>query len=94
MYEFNHRQGDKMDKFVLRNSSGIELRTLGLRDPRFKSCAAVLKPWASVFTIHCSSSLSCINQYLAVEDMCTSSLRALIVAYGWMLPREAEMVSE
>ena len=23
-----------------------------------------------------------------------SSLRALIIAYGWMLPREAEMVSE
>ena len=23
-----------------------------------------------------------------------SSLRALIVAYGWMLPRESEMVSE
>ena len=68
MYEFNHRQGDKMDKFVLRNSSGVELRTLGLRDPRFKSCAAVLKPWASVFTIHCSSSLSCINQYLAIDS--------------------------
>ena len=26
--------------------------------------------------------------------MCTSRLRALIVAYGWMLPREAEMVFE
>ena len=26
--------------------------------------------------------------------MSTSSLRALIVAYGWMLPREADMVSE
>ena len=29
-----------------------------------------------------------------VVDMCTSSLRALIAAYGWMLSREAEMVSE
>ena len=29
-----------------------------------------------------------------VVDMCTRSLRALIAAYGWMLPREAEMVSE
>ena len=27
-------------------------------------------------------------------DMCTSSLRALIVAYGWMLPRDVEMVFE
>ena len=31
--------------------------------------------------------------YLAI-DMCTSSLRALIVAYGWMLPRDVEMVFE
>ena len=28
------------------------------------------------------------------EDMYTSSFRALVVAYGWMLPREADMVSE
>ena len=28
-----------------------------------------------------------------VVDICTSSLRALIAAYGWMLPREVEMVS-
>ena len=67
-----------------------------LREPGFESCAAVLKPWASVFTLHCSSSLSCLNEYLTVTvvDMCTSSLRALIAAYGWMLPREPEMVSE
>ena len=31
-----------------------------LREPGFESCAAVLKPWASFFTLHCSSSLSCI----------------------------------
>ena len=30
--------------------------------------------------------------YRQVVDMCTSSIRALIVAYGWMLPREVEMV--
>ena len=29
-----------------------------LREPEFESCAAVLKPWASFFTLHCSSSLS------------------------------------
>ena len=33
-----------------------------LREPGFESCAVVLKPWASFFTLHCSSSLSCINE--------------------------------
>ena len=28
----------------------------------------VLKPWGSFFTLHCSSSLSCINEYLAIES--------------------------
>ena len=63
-----------------------------LREPGFEYCAAVFKPWASFFTLHCSSSLSWINESLV--DMCTRSLRTLVVAYGWMLPREAEMVSE
>ena len=36
-----------------------------LREP--KSCAAVLKPWSSLFTLHCSSSLSCRNEYLAID---------------------------
>ena len=39
-----------------------------LRGPGFESCAAVLKPWARFFTLHCSSSLSCINEYLAVDS--------------------------
>ena len=39
-----------------------------LREPRFESCAAVLKPWASFFTLHCSSSLSYINEYLAINS--------------------------
>ena len=38
-----------------------------LREPGFETCAAVLKPWVSVFTLHCSSSLSCINEYLAID---------------------------
>ena len=37
-----------------------------LREPSFKSCAAVLKPWACFVTLHCSSSLSHINVYLAI----------------------------
>ena len=36
-----------------------------LRRPGFESCAAVLKPGA---TLHCSSSLSCINEYLAIDS--------------------------
>ena len=39
-----------------------------LREPGFESCAAVLKPWASFFTLHCSSSLSCIHEYLAIDS--------------------------
>ena len=38
------------------------------REPGFESCAAVLKPWASFFTPCCSSSLSCINEYLAIDS--------------------------
>ena len=25
------------------------------------------KPWASGFTLHCSNSLSCINEYMAID---------------------------
>ena len=27
----------------------------------------MLKPWASFFNLHCSSSFSCINEYLAID---------------------------
>ena len=74
------------------SGSGRELQTPPLQEPGFEFCA-VLRPCASFFTLHCSSSLSCVNEYWAI-DMCKSSLHVLIVAYGWMLPREAEMVSE
>ena len=43
-----------------RNRSGVE--------PGFKSSATLLKPRASFFTLHCSSSLSCINEYLAIDS--------------------------
>ena len=39
-----------------------------LREPGFESCAVVLKPWASFFTLHCTSSLSCINDDLAIDS--------------------------
>ena len=36
-----------------------------LQEPGFEPCAAVLK---SFFTLHCSSSLSCMNEYLAIDS--------------------------
>ena len=39
-----------------------------LREPGCESCAAVLKASASFFTLHCSSSLSCVNEYLAIDS--------------------------
>ena len=39
-----------------------------LRESRLESCAAVLKPWTSCFTLHCSSSLSCIHEYLVIDS--------------------------
>ena len=39
-----------------------------LREPGFESCAAVLKPRASFFTQYCSSSLSCINEFPAINS--------------------------
>ena len=37
-----------------------------LREPGFLCCGA--KTWASVFTLHCSSPFSCINEYLAIDS--------------------------
>ena len=39
-----------------------------LREPGFESCAAVLKPWVCFFTLNCSTSLTCINEYLAIDS--------------------------
>ena len=39
-----------------------------LREPGLESCAAGLKPWASFFILHCSNSLSCINEYLVIDS--------------------------
>ena len=84
-YHLSNNLSKTANKRFKRNGSGVELRVQIL-------CPAIF------FTLLCSSSLSsvsCINEYMAiVVGMCTSSLRTLIVANGWMLPREAEMVSE
>ena len=39
-----------------------------LREPGFESCAAVLKPWERLLTLHCSSSLSSMNEYIAIDS--------------------------
>ena len=50
---------------VERSGSGGRASDSPLR-PGFKSCAAVLKPWASLFT---ASVYSCyINEYLAIDS--------------------------
>ena len=55
--------------FVERSGSGVKLRSDSrLREPGFESCAVVLKPWAGFPTLHFSSSLSCINEYLAIDS--------------------------
>ena len=65
------------------------------REPGFVSCAALLKPWAIIFTLYCSSSLSYINEYLAIDS------RGYVYEQPWRIncsiwldAREAEMVSE
>ena len=39
-----------------------------LRGPWFESYATVLKHRACVSSLHCSKSLSCINEYLAIDS--------------------------
>ena len=39
-----------------------------LRGSGFEFCSKVLKPWESVFTVHCFSSLICTNEYLAIDS--------------------------
>ena len=60
-----------------------------LREPGFKSCAA-MSLWPNCFTWYCSSSLSYTNEYLAIDIdgyLCSNSFHALIAI--WL---DAEMV--
>ena len=67
-------------QIVERSGSGVELRTLDYENPGSN-------PGCGVKTMGKFS-------HSTFVDMCTSSLRTLIVAYGWMLHREAELMSE
>ena len=54
------------------------------REPGFKSHCGRFEPLASLITPRCHSSLSCINEYLAIQavvDMWTNNLRAAIAAW-------------
>ena len=57
-----------------------------------------IEPRASLFVLHCSSSLSFTNGYLAVDSggcLYTNNFRALIAGLqrAWMSPREDQMCS-
>ena len=72
----------------------IELRTLNYDNPVGILCCRV-KPWAGVFTIHCSSSLSCMNVYMTIDSggyLCANSLRALIAEWLDVSPRSRDGV--
>ena len=51
--------------YVERHGSRVELQTLDYENP---GSNPVLKPWASFFTLHCSTSRSCINEYLVIDS--------------------------
>ena len=49
---------------------------------RIMCCHA--KPGAILFTLHCSSSLRCMNEYLAIDSggyLCTNTLQALVAPW-------------
>ena len=54
------------------------------------SCPAALKPWARIFALHCSSSLSCINELLDIDSGgCVYELPSRINCSIWLdAPRE------
>ena len=51
---------------VKRNCSGVELRTLDYANPGSNPVLRC-KTLGKFFHSHCSSSLSCINEYLAID---------------------------
>ena len=51
-----------------RNGSGVELRTLDYENPGSNPVLRCLNLGQVFFTLHCSSSLSCINEYLAIDS--------------------------
>ena len=52
---------------VKRNGTGVELQTLDYENPGSNPDCGV-KTLGKFFTLHCSSSLSCINEYLVIDS--------------------------
>ena len=52
---------------VERSGSGVELRTLDYENPGSNPGCGV-KTLGKFFTLHCSSSLSCLNEYLTIDS--------------------------
>ena len=76
--------------------SGVKLPALNYKNPGSNPvlrCCAFLLQFFSLYIDPVHSAVYLNTWLQTVVDICTSSPRALIVAYGWMLPREAEMVS-
>ena len=70
--------------FVGRDGIPVRRPDSQSREPGFKSHCGRFEPLASLITPRCHSSLSCINEYLAIQtvvDMWTNSLRAAIAAW-------------
>ena len=67
-----------------------------LREPGFESCVAVLNPRTSLFfTLYCSGSLSCINEYVIIDSgVNVYEQSSRINCSIWLDPREAEIVSK
>ena len=55
-----------------------------LREPGFESCAAALKPWERLLTLHSSSSLGSINEYLAIDKWWLCVLPSRINSSIWL----------
>ena len=54
-----------------------------LRGPGFETCAVGVKTLGKFFTLHCSSSLSCINEYPAIDKwwVCVQAVFAHYMQY-------------
>ena len=66
-----------------------------LSEIRAQILCCCVRLWASLFTLHCSSSLTCTNEYLAIDSgghLHTTDLHILKVAWLDAIPREVEMV--
>ena len=60
---------DYMPSFVGRDSVPVRRPDSQSREPGFKSHCGRFEPLASLITPRCHSSLSCINEYLAIQTV-------------------------